>query len=94
MNNLSIQTIAYIVALVNVFKILVTLLANYLYKKDRAFISILLGGMSFFIASILLLQSADHVFIYCLTVILNLSFPLFFVPNCNFISSPCFHGLT
>ena len=83
MYNLSIQTIAYIAALVNVSKILVTLLSNYLYKKDRAFISILLGGVSFFIASILLLQSTNHIFIYCLTVILNLSFPLFFVPNCN-----------
>ena len=83
-NNLSIQTIAYIVALVNVAKIIFTLLANHLYKKDRSFVSILLGGVSFVIASILLLKSSNSVFIYCLTIIMNLSFPLFFVPNCNY----------
>lgn len=82
-NDLSLESIAYIVALVNVAKILVTLLANYLYKKDRAFISIFLGGVSFVIASLLLVQSTNNIFIYCLTIVLNLSFPLFFVPNCN-----------
>lgn len=82
-NNLSLQTIAYIVILVNIAKIVTTIFANNLYKKGMSFTSILIGSILFIIPCLILLVSDNKILAYILTVLLNLSFPLFFIPNCN-----------
>lgn len=82
-NNLSIQTIAIVVAIVNVVKIIMTIFSNYMYKKEKAFWSVVIGSLIFAISCILLPNITNQVLIYTLSVLISISFPLFFISDCN-----------
>ncbi|MBQ8424520.1 MAG: hypothetical protein IJX17_00680 [Clostridia bacterium] len=82
-NNLSIQTIAFVVAIVNVVKIIMTIFANYMYKKEKAFWSVVIGSLIFAVSCIILPSIKNQVFIYVLSVLISISFPLFFISDCN-----------
>lgn len=82
-NNLSIQTIALVVAIVNVVKIIMTVFANYMYKKEKAFWSVVIGSLIFAVSCIILPNIKNQVFIYVLSVLISISFPLFFISDCN-----------
>ncbi len=82
-NNLSLQTIAIGVAVINIVKIIMTMFSNFMYKKEKAFWSIFIGSVIFAISCILLPSMSDKVFIYILSVLISISFPLFFISDCN-----------
>ncbi len=82
-NNLSIQVIVIVVAIINVVKIIMTIFANFMYKKGKAFWSVLIGSLIFAIACVLLPNITNKVFIYVLSVLISISFPLFFISDCN-----------
>lgn len=82
-NNLSIQIIAIGVAIVNVVKIIMTVFANFMYKKEMSFWSIVIGSIIFATSCALLPNISDKIFIYILSVLIGISFPLFFISDCN-----------
>ena len=82
-NNLSMQTIAVVVAVVNVVKIIMTIFANFMYKKEKAFWSVFIGSLIFAISCVLLPNISNQVFTYTLSVLISISFPLFFISDCN-----------
>lgn len=82
-NNLSMQVIVIVVAIINVVKIITTIFANFMYKKGKAFWSVLIGSLIFAIACILLPNITNKIFVYILSVLISISFPLFFISDCN-----------
>ena len=82
-NNLSIQTIAFVVAIVNVVKIIMTIFSNFMYKKEKAFWSVVIGSLIFAVSCVLLPNITNQIFIYILSVLISISFPLFFISDCN-----------
>jgi len=82
-NNLSLQTIAFVVAVVNIVKILMTIFANFMYKKEKSFWSVFIGSLIFAISCVILPNIKNQVFIYILSVLISISFPLFFISDCN-----------
>ena len=82
-NNLSLQTISFVVAIVNVVKILMTVFANFMYKKDMAFWSVFIGSLIFAISCMMLPNITNEILIYIISVLISISFPLFFISDCN-----------
>jgi len=72
-----------VVAIVNVIKIFMTMLANKMYKNSKSFLMVILGSVIFAIACVILPNITDSTFIYVLSVIISISFPLFFISDCN-----------
>lgn len=82
-NNLSIDKIAIIVALINFIKIIITILANKMYKNEHSFVSILIGAIIFAISCIFLLITSNKIIVYIMSVLGGMVFPLFYIPTLN-----------
>jgi len=81
--NISVDKVAIVIAIINVVKILITLLSNKMYKSNKSFLAILIGSIIFTISSILLLIIKNNIFYYTLTILLSICFPFFYITTCN-----------
>lgn len=79
-NNLTFETVALVVALIEVLKIFANMFAKYLVKHNKALLSTLLSVSAFMIGSVLILIIKVPVVLYICTSLIAISFPLIFVP--------------
>lgn len=79
-NNLTFEAVAIVVALIEVCKIGANLFANFLVKKDKRFLSNLIGGCCFLMGCIVILIVKVPVILYICSCLIAISFPLTFVP--------------
>jgi hypothetical protein len=82
-NNLSIDKIAIIVAIINIAKILLTMLANLIYKKGHSMLAVTIGAILVIVSSGVIALSTHNVLLYIMSVVGNLAFPFFYIPTLN-----------
>lgn len=82
-NNLSFQAVTLMVVLVEALKILINYLSQFLVKKNKSIICIIISSLLFLISSILILIIKDSFWLYILSILCSISFPLTFVPMFN-----------
>ena len=106
-NNLSVDKIAVIVAIVNLAKMVLTMLANKMHRKKLNMLAIIIGVVLFVIASGVIAISGNKVLLYIMSIVGNLAFPFFYIPSLNefqkdieghfaegmIIREVCVHGL-
>lgn len=83
MNDMSIKVITIILVIINIAKIFITMLSNFMYKKNQSFLMVLIGSILFSISCTLLPNIMNKTFVYILSVLISISFPLFFISDCN-----------
>ncbi len=82
-NHLSIAKIAIIVAIINIIKILLTMLANQMHRKKQDMFAITIGVVFVIVASLVIAISTHNVLLYIMSVVGNLAFPFFYIPSLN-----------
>lgn len=82
-NNLSVDKIAIIVAIINFSKMLITILSNKMYKKNLAMLAISIGSCLFGLSCLVMAISYNKVLLYIMSVIGGLVFPFFYIPTLN-----------
>jgi len=78
--NLTIDSIAIVMVLIEICKILANLLAKFLLKKEKPFLSIIISICCLTIGSILIMLIKDAIVLYICSCVIAISFPLLFVP--------------
>ena len=79
-NNLSFESVAVVMALVEVGKILANILAKYIYSKGKPFVSVIIYCCLYVTAVVLILTIKSPVALYIISCVMGVSFPLVFVP--------------
>lgn len=82
-NNLNIEQIAIIVALINLAKIFINSMSNSLYKKNKSLLLTIIGSIIFAATCVILPLSTNTMVIYVVTVFCGFVFPMFYTPSCN-----------
>lgn len=82
-NNLSVDKIAVIVAIVNLAKMLLTILSNRMHRNKHDMLAISIGVILFIIASGVIAVSTNNILLYIMSVVGNLAFPFFYIPSLN-----------
>lgn len=81
--NISVDKIAIFIVIINIIKILITILSNKMYKNKQSLLAVIIGSTIFIISSTLLLIIKFNIFYYSLTILLSICFPFFYIPTCN-----------
>ena len=82
-NNLSVDKIAIILAVINLAKIGLTIISNKMYNKNLNIWAISIGAVLFGIASLVMVLSANKILLYAMSVLGGLVFPFFYIPTLN-----------
>lgn len=79
--NLSIESVAYVVALTEVFKIITNYIANYFKAQNLDVLNYIIGCTSLIIISIILVFSKSQELLFIISILLGITFPFIFVPS-------------
>lgn len=82
-NHLSIAKIAVIVAIINIAKMLLTMLANQMHQKKHDMLAVAIGVVFVIVSSGVIALSTHNVLLYIMSVVGNLAFPFFYIPSLN-----------
>jgi MFS family permease len=79
-SQLSVENVAYVVAITEVLKIATFYFANYLNAKNLNLINYLIGCFVILASSILIIVSNSAILLFIIGIILGITFPFVFVP--------------
>lgn len=79
-NNVTFETLSIVLALIEVFKILSNMLAKFLVKRNKSFLSCCISIVLFLVGCIIILTIKSPIVMYICSYIIAVSFPLLFVP--------------
>lgn len=82
-NNLSVDKIAIILAVINLAKIGLTIISNKMYNKNLNIWAIAIGTILFGISSFVMVISANKILLYAMSILGGLVFPFFYIPTLN-----------
>jgi hypothetical protein len=82
-SNLSVDKIAIIVAIINFSKMMITIIANKLYKQKLSILAIMIGSFLFGASCLVMAISKNSIVLYIMSVIGGLVFPFFYIPTLN-----------
>lgn len=82
-SNLSVDKIAIIVAIINFSKMMITIVANKLYKQKLSFLAIMIGSVLFGVSCLVMAVSGNKILLYIMSVLGGLVFPFFYIPTLN-----------
>ena len=100
MNDLSFEAVTIFIVLIELFKIIINYISQFLVKKNKSIICIILSFILFMASIIIILFVKDKIVLYIFSTICALSFPLTFVPMfsiyCEYLkkNDDIFHGMT
>ena len=78
-HNMSMSTLVYITVIINIVRILIQLLANYMYQHNKSIYAIGIGCLLFGISCLIESIVSNHIVLYVFAVIPSITFPLFFL---------------
>ena len=99
-NNLSFQSVAIFIVLVEFLKVLANTISQILIRKNKSIILVIISFILFFSSIIAIIFVKNNVALYVLSCIASVSFPFTFVPMfglyCNYLKEKnnVFYGIT
>ena len=79
-NNLSFQSVTILIVLIEFFKIIVNYISQFLVKKNKSIICVIISFILFMTSIIVIIFVKNSIVLYIFSTICSLSFPLTFVP--------------
>lgn len=99
-NNLSFQAVTIMIALIELIKIFINYISQFLVTKKKSLLCVILGSIVFFISVLGMIFIKNNIILYILSTLSSISFPLTFVPMfrlyCNYLKETdnIFNGIT
>lgn len=99
-NNLSFQAVTIMIALIELIKIFINYISQFLVSRKKSLLCVILGSIIFFVSVLGMIFVRNNIALYILSTLSSISFPLTFVPMfrlyCSYLrkTQNIFSGIT